>query len=225
MPTTSPDDIFYADVTTPGSLETISATQAASIQAAFNKRQSYYYRWADVAARTAQTGMRVGDLGYQVDTNVEYQYSGTEWLPRFSQIYGTIARNTNAPTVSSAAYTNLSPNANWLTSGNSYRFQGMGAYNNGWTVPVSGLYRVSYSMEASSANMLTAITINETTVTTPQVGGSATAVQTLATVSASGIVFVPSGGVIRLFALAQTGTNTLTASRGAFSVELFAQVS
>ncbi|WP_291378857.1 hypothetical protein [Demequina sp.] len=41
---------------------------------------SGHYVWADDADRTAATGMTSGDLGFQVDTDVEYLYSGTTWL-------------------------------------------------------------------------------------------------------------------------------------------------
>lgn len=47
--------------------------------AEFNDREIYSYRWADSSARTGQAGMRAGDKGYQVDTNAEYTYTGTEW--------------------------------------------------------------------------------------------------------------------------------------------------
>ena len=40
---------------------------------------SYNYRWANSAARTAQTGMVAGDVGYQTDTGVVYRYSGSAW--------------------------------------------------------------------------------------------------------------------------------------------------
>lgn len=42
---------------------------------------AYNYRWADAAARAAQTGMVAGDVGYQTDTSVEYKYNGTNWIP------------------------------------------------------------------------------------------------------------------------------------------------
>jgi len=42
--------------------------------------QIFTYRWANAAARTAQTGMRVGDIGFQVDTNTEYKFIvGSTW--------------------------------------------------------------------------------------------------------------------------------------------------
>jgi hypothetical protein len=77
---TTPDGIVYptsGDQVSP--LETVFANMANSVQTAINKRQGYYYRWADNAARLAQTGMRSGDKGFQVDTGYEFRYNGTKW--------------------------------------------------------------------------------------------------------------------------------------------------
>lgn len=38
------------------------------------------FKWADAAARNAQTGMSEGDIGDQADTNTTYRYDGTQWL-------------------------------------------------------------------------------------------------------------------------------------------------
>lgn len=38
------------------------------------------YKWADQAARNAQTGMTEGDIGDQLDTDRIYRYSGTAWV-------------------------------------------------------------------------------------------------------------------------------------------------
>ena len=40
----------------------------------------YHYRPADSAALAAITGMRIGDLAYQVDTDTLYRYSGSAWV-------------------------------------------------------------------------------------------------------------------------------------------------
>lgn len=44
-----------------------------------NERQLFTYRWANAAARTGQTGMVSGAIGYQVDTGVYWMYTGTAW--------------------------------------------------------------------------------------------------------------------------------------------------
>lgn len=84
MPLTPNFSIFYRDTSTPASLETESALQADSVDDALTlaitgNRQIQTFRWANAAARAAQTGMVAGDVGYQVDTGVNYQYS-TTWL-------------------------------------------------------------------------------------------------------------------------------------------------
>lgn len=38
------------------------------------------YKWANAAARTAQTGMTEGDIGDQADTNQRWRYSGSAWV-------------------------------------------------------------------------------------------------------------------------------------------------
>lgn len=84
MNLTSPDNIAYATTADDLSVEDISAAQATSVQDAFNDkinntRQKQTYRWANSAARTAQTGMQAGDVGYQVDTAMDYIYTGSAW--------------------------------------------------------------------------------------------------------------------------------------------------
>lgn len=80
MPTTSPDNIFYADNTTPASLATITNTMANSVQTALSMREAQSFRWANDAAKSAQTGMVVGDIGYQEDDDTYYRYNGTAWV-------------------------------------------------------------------------------------------------------------------------------------------------
>jgi len=80
MATTSPDLIYSPDNTAGiDQLHTELATMAASVQTAFDTRVIKTYKWADNAARTAQTGMVAGDEGYQTDTDTAYRYDGTAW--------------------------------------------------------------------------------------------------------------------------------------------------
>ncbi|MGK3946137.1 hypothetical protein ABK046_48280, partial [Streptomyces caeruleatus] len=79
MPTTSPDGIYFADGATAMSAESISAAEATSVQDALDdlvhdNRQLQAYDWANSAARTAQTGMTEGAIGYQRDTDTYYTY-------------------------------------------------------------------------------------------------------------------------------------------------------
>lgn len=80
MPTTSPDSIYYADGTTPASLADITAAMATSVQNALNLREGHSFSWANSAGRSAQTGMAAGDIGYQIDTDVFYIYTGAAWV-------------------------------------------------------------------------------------------------------------------------------------------------
>jgi hypothetical protein len=79
MPTTSPDNIFYADGTTPASLATITAAMATSVQDALDFREAHSFSWTDQTSRNAQTGMVAGDIGYQIDNATYYRYSGSAW--------------------------------------------------------------------------------------------------------------------------------------------------
>ena len=62
---------------------TVDNAETATFNDAFaaigNTRQIKTYKWADNAARTAQTGMTAGDEGYQTDTDTTYIYSGSVW--------------------------------------------------------------------------------------------------------------------------------------------------
>jgi hypothetical protein len=79
MPTTSPDSIYYADGTTPASLADITSAMATSIQNAFNVREIQSFSWANSTAKSAQVGMIIGDIGYQIDNLVYYRWNGSTW--------------------------------------------------------------------------------------------------------------------------------------------------
>lgn len=79
MANTSPDLIYYADIGSPGSPVAISAGQASSVQAAFDKRSRYSYSWPTQSGRTNQAGMIEGATGYQIDTRTEYIYESGIW--------------------------------------------------------------------------------------------------------------------------------------------------
>lgn len=94
MATTTPDSIYYPTANdTIAPLETVFATQASSVQSALtNSRAIYMYRWTNAAARSAQSGMRIGDRGWQIDTATEYIYQSTGWQPKgvFGYAAGTV---------------------------------------------------------------------------------------------------------------------------------------
>lgn len=100
MATTSPDSIYFPtanDQIAP--LETTFATLASSVQAALSgTRAKFFYRWGNATSRAAQTGMRVGDEGYQTDNGITYRYDGTTW-----QVWG-LARKSYAPSLTSGTF-------------------------------------------------------------------------------------------------------------------------
>lgn len=106
MPTTSPDSIYYADGTTPASLADITSAIATSVQNALNFREGHSFSWANSGGRTAQTGMTTGDIGYQVDTDVFYIYTGSAWTIWAKQptTYTPTFGATFTPTSSSFTY-------------------------------------------------------------------------------------------------------------------------
>lgn len=59
-----------------GTWKSILNTIIGLINGKFNARP---YKWADAAARAAETGMTEGDIGDQADTNQRWRYSGTAW--------------------------------------------------------------------------------------------------------------------------------------------------
>lgn len=80
MPVTSPDNVAYPDTSWVGGIVSAFATLATSIQAVFNRLQASSYRWTDASALAAQTGMRIDDRGYQIDTDTSYRYNGVQWV-------------------------------------------------------------------------------------------------------------------------------------------------
>lgn len=90
MPVTPTWSIFYRNTSTPAALETESATQATSIETALSTltgvRQILSFKWANAAARTAQLGMSEGDTGYQLDTNISYEYNGSSWIVKSTSV-------------------------------------------------------------------------------------------------------------------------------------------
>lgn len=60
-------------------VDAVNANETA-IGDAEDVRQIQTFRWADASERSSQTGMVAGDMGYQVDTGVQYRYTGSAWL-------------------------------------------------------------------------------------------------------------------------------------------------
>lgn len=79
MPSTSPDNIYYPDISAAQNQPGYMGTHATSVQVALSARQRYTYVWANATARNSQTGMTEGSVGYQLDTRTEYQYENGSW--------------------------------------------------------------------------------------------------------------------------------------------------
>jgi hypothetical protein len=80
MPTT-PNGFFYRDNSLAIDPYAGDGDLASSIDAWANTREIQDYRWANAAARTAETGMVAGAEGFQVDTALTYKYDGSAWKP------------------------------------------------------------------------------------------------------------------------------------------------
>jgi hypothetical protein len=76
---TSPDNISRWEIGDPASLVQMSQTMGDSIQAAFAKRERYFFTWANQSERDAQTGMVAGSMGDQIDIQADYIYTGSAW--------------------------------------------------------------------------------------------------------------------------------------------------
>jgi hypothetical protein len=93
MPYT-PKGIWYPDGTTPYSIETIAGLLASSVDEVVDDYAIKTYKWANSSARDAQTGMGVGDMGVQSDTNTTYKWNGTAWA-----VFGNSEWKTWSPTL------------------------------------------------------------------------------------------------------------------------------
>ena len=82
MALTSPSNLFSPDAGDGYALVTDLAAMQDSVQTALNTkvRTSTDYLWANAAARTAQTEMIAGEVGYQTDPDTAYRYDGSLWF-------------------------------------------------------------------------------------------------------------------------------------------------
>jgi hypothetical protein len=104
MPTTSPDSIYYADGTTPASLADITSAMATSVQNALNVREAQSFVFANSTAKSAQTGMEIGDIAYQIDNLVYYRWNGSAW-----KIWA------KAPVAYTPTFVNITPTSSTIT--------------------------------------------------------------------------------------------------------------
>lgn len=124
MPTTPQNSIFFPDTSTAWATTSDFSTLASSVETALNLRERYTYRWANTAGRNAETTMRQGDTGYQVDTRAEYIYDSGAWrlaLP-YAEFTGASSTLTSTAYASSSAIsiqTSTSTSTTFATSSGS----------------------------------------------------------------------------------------------------------
>lgn len=191
MPLTPNFSIYYRDTSTPASLETESALQADSIDDALTlitgNRQIQTFRWANAAARAAQTGMVAGDVGYQADSGVQYRYSGSAWKPWGSDWI------TYTTTLSAASGTFAVGTGGSAAQVSRYRYE-------------QGRVRVSFKfvLGSSGSSMGTAPKFSLPVAAVPPPHGNAAYVGG----SLGGTIFDSSSGVARLLTVLSDDTST-----------------
>lgn len=107
MPVTSPDSISYPDTSYTSGIVAAMAAQATSVQTALSTRAIKAYRWANAAARAAETGMSAGDEGWQTDTTMHYLYDGSAWLPDYYTTAFTASSTVSLDSVFPTRYTSF----------------------------------------------------------------------------------------------------------------------
>ncbi len=192
-----------------------------------DKMASGYTICADAAARAAlvtNSDAYEGLHVYQIDTKVEWLYTSSAWVPASaSAILGRVVRSSATPALASGAFGDLSTTANWSTTAPQAQNVGFAAYSNGWTIPVTGVYRISYQvLSAASIAILCGITINKSSsvaTTDLRVASTASPVQSVSAPGGSEEIYLVAADVLRLFAISASGTPALSASQGSFTVE------
>ncbi len=180
--------------------------------------------FADVSARsTAITAPAVGMRSKRANVDFEEIYT-TEWVPAFSGGRAIrVLRSSGTPTISSAGYTDLSTTANWSTSTPGAQSDGFASYSNGITIPTSGVYRVGYSfVSAANIALLSGVTVNKNAGVSYldfKAPASTPAVQSIAAVNAVEELRFAANDVLRLYAIAASGTPATVASMGSFWAE------
>lgn len=174
------------------------------------------------AERDAISSPMAGLLCRVLADGITYQHVGSAWVPAYSGgINIRVTRASNTPGLSTG-YVDLSANANWLTTTPAAQNRGFAAYSNGITIPVTGVYRVGYSLaSAASIPFLAGVTVNDSSpdFTDFRAIASAAVAQGVASVSASAELRLAASDVLRLYAIANSGTPALSASLGSFYAE------
>ena len=133
MSTTDPTTgfLFHTTSDTISSLPTYINDSITPINNWAKDRMTKNFKWANTAAKTAQTGMTEGDIGYQLDTNVQYTYDGAAWIvPTASGLVPIIP--TSASAVTGTVTIGTSGKITFTTVGTSFSVNGCftSAYDN-----------------------------------------------------------------------------------------------
>lgn len=218
MPLTSPDGIKYPDNDTGYTPQSTHwASLADSTQDAItNLRSASIAPVATLAARNAlyptpvqgNTVSRL-DTGYIERYFSEYSSGGNpggatpaDWYPIAGALpVARVQRSNTAFTIPSSAYTDVSLTTYWTEQTR----RGFAAFNNGWTIPITGIYRVSATIAAfSGTSMLAGFAPGGLTVTTPAMveGGNVSgALQNWCIPNCSLIKKYNAGDTVKLWAL------------------------
>lgn len=159
----------------------------------------------ELAAYVAATGQYAHNLA----TGALYLRGASAWG---STSPGIGMRRTATGGTVSTTYTDLSANTFWTES---FR-DGFGVYSNGITVPISGVYRISYSV-ASISGVLCGVTINKgagVALADLNAASTGTLVQGVAVSATSAELKLTAGDVIRLYGIAQGGGATWRTEAG-----------
>lgn len=170
---------------------------------------------ANKSALDAYDYRRKGLRGKALDTGYEYEHDGTGWVLVDAQIAGRVNRSTTPSTFPSSGYTNVAANTFWTPS----VARGFAAYDNGWTIPTTGRYWVSYEIRAAGS-FLSGLSVNYSgSAPSLILATSSAVVQGVAAGTVSAPVSFSAGDVVRPYLLAATGTPAWAVSSGFFGIE------
>lgn len=184
-------------------LENLFNAGYTQIDTLVSNRAIQTYKWANQAARLAQTGMTEGDIGDQQDTDVTYRYSGAAWQAvGGSRVGGRVVRANTVVTIPATTWTPLATSADWTATGSKPANGGFAAFNGTWVVPFNGYYRLEVQAAFdTTANIFLAVKKNNTSSTSAGAVllGTAAGTSFLTAANISGTVKLATGDVLRAY--------------------------
>lgn len=232
MPITAPDEIKYPDNDTGFTPQaTHWASLADSVQAALNAlRGASSPPVGTAAARNALYPLPVQgnsvdrlDLGYTERFFSEYS-SGSNpggatpagWYPVGGKVpLGVARRKAVAMPIGAAAYVNVSSNTYWDTANLGGQVQGGVTYNDGFIVPVTGLYQLSWQILSGGTSFIGGIAVDQTTISNSDTmhALATSSATSAAAATGTGIAKMNANSVARLF-LYSAGAATFSQGPG-----------